>query len=113
VRVPFALPLLLANDLVSVKGETVSDNDPWFEETGSELHDSEYPDTDDYDDEISETVACADCGQDVYEDAVRCPYCGSYTYQGSHVWSGRPGWWIILGLLGIGATVLTLSGLFL
>ena len=96
----------------------MSGNDLWFEEPGDELRDEEYPDDDlddefgdDSDDEYSQTVACPECGTEVYEDAVQCPVCGNYITHHRNVFSGRPTWWIILALLGILAVVLVFSGL--
>jgi len=79
-----------------------------FEKPGDELRDDEYPDDADSDDESSETVSCARCGAEIYEDAFQCPVCGAYLTGGTAegpVWSGRPGWWIVLGLLGILAVI--------
>lgn len=90
---------------------------PWeFEKPGDELRDDEYPDPDPdtdsndlaSDDELSETVSCAQCGTEIYEDAFQCPVCGAYVTGDSRrgaAWSGRPGWWIVLGLLGILALI--------
>jgi hypothetical protein len=83
-------------------------NDGWFDEPGDELRDDEFPEEDEPDDDLSETIPCAQCGAEVYEDAVRCPACGAYITYASSVWSGRPGWWIVLGLLGILAVILVL-----
>ena len=88
----------------------MSGNDLWFEEPGDELHDEEYPD-DDFDDDYSQTVACPECGTEVYEDAVQCSVCGSHITHHNNVFSGRPTWWIILALLGILAVVLVFTGL--
>ena len=70
-------------------------DDRWFEATG---------------DELTETVPCSQCGAEIYEDAVRCPACGTYITHDTSVWSGRSGWWIVLGLLGILAVILALAG---
>ena len=83
----------------------MSDNDLWFERPDDELRDEEFPDEDDLDDESSETVPCSECGAEIYEDAVRCPVCEAYVTHPSSVWSGRPLWWIALGLLGILAVI--------
>ena len=83
-------------------------DDQWFEEPGDELRDDEFPEEDGPDDDLSETVPCAQCGAEIYEDAVRCPACGAYVAHASSVWSGRPAWWIVLGLLGILAVILVL-----
>ncbi len=85
---------------------------PWFDRPGRELEDYEYPDAPD-DDEDDETPAasCPECGADVYEDAPRCPVCGAYITPGSggYLWAGRPVWWIVLGILGITATIVVLA----
>ena len=76
-------------------------DDQWFEEPGDELLDDEFPEEDEFDDDLSDTVPCSQCGAEVYEDAVRCPTCGTYITHDANHWSGRPWWWIILALLGI------------
>lgn len=78
------------------------------EESNDEWFDEEY--SDDFDDDPTETVSCPQCGSEVYEDAVQCPACGAYITFHATVWSGRPLWWIILGLLGLVAAILTLGG---
>ncbi len=83
-------------------------DDPWFDEPDDELLDDEFPEQDQFDDDLSETVPCAQCGAEVYEDAVRCPVCGTYLTHDTNPWSRRPRWWIILGLLGILAVILAL-----
>ncbi len=76
-----------------------------FEQPDDELNDWEYPDEDDHDD-LSETCPCPNCGADVYEDAEQCPVCGQYiTPGGRNLWSGRSSWWVLLGLLGVGAVL--------
>ena len=87
----------------------MSSNDPWFEELGDELDDHEFPEEDDFDDDQSETAPCPECGAEVYEDAVQCPHCGAYVTHDTRVWSGRPTWWIALGVLGILAVVLAFA----
>ncbi len=89
----------------------MSADERWFEEADEHLDDDEFPDEDDVDDDSSVTVPCPECGAEIYEDALRCPVCGNYVSHKSGVWSGRPGWWILLGLLGILAAMLTLAGL--
>ena len=83
-----------------------------FERADDELRDDEYPDREDSDDEdeLTETVPCPQCGTQVYEDAVQCPICGEYVDHGANVLAGRPLWWIVLGVLGIAAVIVVLSG---
>ncbi len=76
-----------------------------FEEPDEELNDWEYPDEDDEDTQ-SDTRPCPNCGADVYEDAEQCPVCGQYITSGSRsLWARRSAWWILLGLLGMGAVL--------
>ncbi len=90
----------------------MADDEFWFDGPNDELGDDEYPDEDEYDDDSSLTVMCPDCGAEIYEDAVQCPVCGTYVTHGAgRAWSGRPTWWIVVGLLGVLATILTLAGL--
>jgi formylmethanofuran dehydrogenase subunit E len=64
------------------------------------------------DDDSTDVVTCSSCGGEVYEDAVQCPLCGEYIIHGSHSISGKPLWFVLLGLAGIIAVILILSGLF-
>ena len=68
----------------------------------------EYPDADPWDEESTDTVACNACGADVYEDAVQCPVCGEYMLPDTSIWTGKPSWWITLGILGIIALAVAL-----
>ncbi|MBN1589420.1 MAG: zinc-ribbon domain-containing protein [Pirellulales bacterium] len=88
----------------------MTSDSPWFDQPGDELDDDEYPDPPDDEDETP-TASCPECGADVYEDAVQCPACGAYITptSGSHLWAGRPVWWIVLGVLGIAATIVVLA----
>lgn len=83
----------------------MADDDRWQDE----------PDDDDnpVDDDEAEslTVSCPSCGAEIYEDAVACPNCGTYVTADTSVWSGRSGWWIVLGLLGIVAVILALTAM--
>lgn len=81
-------------------------DDTWFEEPGEELLDHEFPDEDEFDADLSETVPCAQCGAEIYGDAVRCPACGAYVTHDTNPWSWRPSWWIILGVVGTVAVIL-------
>lgn len=73
------------------------------------LADYEYPDEPDDDDTETEVVVCQACGAEVYEDAVQCPVCGEYVTASTSAWSGRPTWWVVLGLVGVVATALALA----
>ena len=56
-------------------------------------------------DDASDTLPCPNCGQDVYEDAPQCPSCGHYVTHDTRPLSGRPAWWVVLGLIGAAALV--------
>ena len=94
----------------------MAEDDFLFDGPNDELGDDEFPDEDEFDDEFDDdsslTVACPECGAEIYEDAVQCPVCGTYVTHGAgRAWSGRPTWWIAVGLLGVLATILALAGL--
>ena len=72
-----------------------------WDETPADLDDHEYPDADPWDEDDSDTVECPACGAELYEDADLCPVCGEFLITDTRVWSGKPTWWIALGLLGI------------
>ena len=71
--------------------------------------DHELPEEDEFDDDEIETLPCPECGAEVYEDAPRCPSCGSYITFATHPFTGRAWWWVALGLLGILALIVTLA----
>ena len=75
----------------------------------------EWDDEDWLDDDDGETltIPCPHCRADIYEDAEQCPHCGEYVERRSTstVWSGRPVWWILLGGLGIIATIIALTAM--
>ena len=72
--------------------------------------DEDWPDEDWADeDESNETLPCPECGESIYEDAEQCPYCGNYVVHSTSPWSGKPTWWVILGLLGIALKTLALA----
>lgn len=61
-----------------------------------DLDDSEHPDEPD-DDDSDETVPCPYCREPVYEDAERCPSCGSYLSEIDA--PRRHPWWFLLGFV--------------
>ena len=84
-------------------------DESWFDEAGDELRDDEYPD-DESDDDATATAVCPHCGATVYEDAEYCPVCDNYITPDANTSSGRPLWWILLGLAGVVATLAALTG---
>lgn len=51
-------------------------------------------------------VECQNCGEEIYEESEQCPYCGFYVVRGSSSpFSGKPGWYVALALLGIFAVL--------
>jgi predicted RNA-binding Zn-ribbon protein involved in translation (DUF1610 family) len=85
--------------------------DDWDDDLDDGESDAEdWPDDDDGE---TLTISCPNCGADIYEDAEQCPHCGEYVERNSTsvVWAGRPGWWILLGGLGIIATIIALTAM--
>lgn len=73
-------------------------------------HDSDFNDSDPDLDETP-TVRCANCNAEVYEEADSCPACGEFLIDGGGgSWRSKPAWYVALGLLGVVAVLLTLSG---
>ena len=86
-----------------------------LEDADDPLYDYEYPDEDvDDDDDFDESISCPHCGEPIFEDSVACPCCGAYVIHSTSAWLDRPAWWLILGVVGIGATIAALaaSGFF-
>ncbi len=79
-----------------------------WNESPTDLDDREYPDADLWDEESTDTQECPACGAVVYEDPVQCPVCGEFVIPDTRVWSGKPTWWIALGVLGIIALAVVL-----
>lgn len=61
-------------------------------------------------DEATSTIPCANCGAEVYEEADSCPVCGEFLIDGARPLDKKPAWFVALGLLGIIAVVVLLSG---
>ena len=73
------------------------------------LEEFEYPDEPDQDDDDDpETIPCPECGEDIYEDAPSCPYCGHYVTFSTNRWSNRSMVWIGIGMAGILAVIVAL-----
>ncbi len=60
------------------------------------------------DDEAVDTVACGNCGAEVYEEAEQCPHCGEWITHSTAAHTTKPLWWQIIGVLGIIAVILAL-----
>jgi hypothetical protein len=71
--------------------------------------DSDDPERDGDDDDTAELLHCPDCGEEVYEEAEQCPHCGEYITHSTSPLSGRSIWFVVLGVIGIVATVVVLA----
>ncbi len=69
-------------------------------------------DFEDSDDDSAEVIDCPACGAAIYEDAPQCPECGEYVVTSTNIWSGRPAWWVVLGVAGMLAAIATMTLLF-
>ena len=67
-----------------------------WDDAGDDLEDDEFPDEDDPDEDDA-TIPCPFCRKPVYEDAERCPACGSYFSREDRPWS-RP-IWLVAGVI--------------
>ena len=63
------------------------------------------------DDDDTPLTRCPNCRAEVYREADSCPRCGEFLTGGSGPLDSKPKWFVVLGLLGILAVVLLLSGL--
>jgi len=63
------------------------------------------------DDEETPTTRCPNCRAEVYSEADSCPRCGEFLIGDATPLDSKPKWFVWLGLLGILAVVLVLSGL--
>ena len=85
--------------------KAVSNDAPW----NHDLDEHEYPDEDQFDEDRDDTMPCPSCGAEIYDDAVQCPVCGEYVTADTSPWSGRPTWWILLGVAGVAAVIVVLA----
>lgn len=87
----------------------------WDSEYDSDLSDDDagWSEGLDDSDDAAETVPCPACGTDVYEEADQCPACGEYVVLADSAWGGKPVWWVLAGLAGIVAVIVTLLGFVL
>lgn len=63
------------------------------------------------DDAPAETVACPACGAEIYEESEQCPACGEFIVHDASVLRSKPGWYVLLAVLGVVAVIAVLSGL--
>ncbi len=80
--------------------------DDWSDSTDDE---DVFADEGFWDDDSVELLPCPKCGAEIYEESQQCPSCGNYIIHDKSSWRGRPVWWLILGLCGIGAVIVLLS----
>ncbi len=80
----------------------------WLDDWSDELDPREYPNEKDFDDEDDE-ITCPECGTTLYGDLDKCWSCGHDIIDDRNIWTGRPAWWIILGVLGIISVIWAMS----
>ena len=83
--------------------------DSW--QSRNEFDNDEFDDDVDYDPDGDKPalVPCSSCGAQIYDDSVTCPKCGDYVVADTNPWSGHSVAWIVLGALGVLATVAVLA----
>lgn len=62
------------------------------------------------DDAAAETFACDECGAELHEYVEMCPVCGHWVERRSKL-EGKPTWYLLLGVLGVIAVLVVVSGL--
>ena len=70
--------------------------------------DWEDPESEAFADDDGGLVTCPSCGEEIFEDAQQCPYCGDYVVHSTSPFAGRSLWFCLLGLLGVAATIVCL-----
>jgi len=63
-----------------------------------DFDDDDYTGFDTTDPDDDATIACPHCGEEVYEDAVRCSACGEYVTDDGGAYSRKPTW-VLVGLV--------------
>ena len=85
-------------------------DDEGFDDEGFDDEGFEDGDFEDADDSLAEDLTpCPFCGVEIFDDSQQCPACGMYITHSTSPWAGRPAWWIVLGAIGLIATVLALA----
>ena len=68
------------------------------DEDEAELDEREDPDVEDADWNIDpDTRPCPSCGNEVSEEAERCPHCGDYFCQEKA--ANQRSWWVVIGII--------------
>lgn len=86
------------------------DSERWSDkhQFNEDLDDSSDDSWSDDSDETADQRECPMCGCDVYADAEQCPLCGEWFARNHTAWDGRPWWFVLLGIAGIVAVILSL-----
>jgi predicted nucleic acid-binding Zn ribbon protein len=63
-----------------------------------------------YADDGPATVPCPHCRTEILEDNERCPNCGMYLSKEDAYGKSRSGWWMIVAVLALIATMLLMIG---
>ncbi|MBI1249654.1 hypothetical protein GC197_17655 [bacterium] len=67
--------------------------------------------SDEPDDDQDDTINCPNCGAEIFDDTDVCPICMHAIIHDRSPWSGKSVGWIVLGVLGIIATIVMLLSL--
>jgi hypothetical protein len=74
------------------------EDDDWWKRGRSP--DDEFDDENEEDDADGETtIPCPHCGEDVFDNAEQCPACGMWLIADRRPLTGRPRWFVVLGVV--------------
>ncbi len=81
------------------------EDDDWWKRGRSpddELDDDPEEDADD-----GTVVPCPHCGAEIFDDAEQCPVCGSWITADRRASTGKPSWFVVVGVIAAFLAILT------
>jgi hypothetical protein len=82
-------------------------DDDWWKRGRSPDDELDDEDLEEEDADGETVIRCPHCGEEVYDDAEQCLACGSWITGEERAWTGRPSWFVVLGVIVALLTILT------